>query len=401
MPISIAEELLARHSVDPVRGFLPAEDPATNLPGKFAEWEELASELPKLLGAGRARREIVSMSLLSTEGLEDRRLRDRAMLLLSYLGHAYVYAEEQPADSVPAPLARPWCEIAEMVGRPPVLSYASHALVNWRRFDRGLPVELGNTARLENFLGGVDEDWFVLVHIAIEAAAAPGLAAAAAAQDQAREDDLDGVAKSLATVGDSMERMLATLRRMPEKCDPYIYYNRVRQFIFGWMDNPALPKGVWYEGVDKYRGEPQKFRGETGAQSAVIPSFDAVLGADYSQDVLGAHLLELRAYMPPEHRAFIAELESRTSVRDYVVRNADTNRLREAYNRCVSLSGQFRRQHLEYAADYIRSQQGGSAANPVETGTGGTPFMRYLTQHMQDTDKYLIVLSPAQGRTQG
>ena len=32
---------------------------------------------------------------------------------------------------------------------------------------------------------------------------------------------------------------------MPEKCDPYIYYHRVRPFIFGTKDNPDLKKDAW------------------------------------------------------------------------------------------------------------------------------------------------------------
>ena len=31
--------------------------------------------------------------------------------------------------------------------------------------------------------------------------------------------------------------------RMPERCDPYIYFERVRPYIHGWKDNPALPEG--------------------------------------------------------------------------------------------------------------------------------------------------------------
>ena len=67
------------------------------------------------------------------------------------------------------------------------------------------------------------------------------------------------------------------MNRMPEKCDPFIYYNRVRPYIFGWKNNPATPQGVIYEEVDEYNGKPQLFRGETGAQSSIVPALDALL----------------------------------------------------------------------------------------------------------------------------
>jgi indoleamine 2,3-dioxygenase len=330
------------------------------------------------------------MPELGVEGLVTEADRNRAMLLLSYLGHAYVFADENPADVVPAQLARPWCAVAAMLGRPPVLSYASHALSNWRRFDPMQPIGLGNIARLENFLGGVDEDWFVLVHVAIEASAGPGVAAAVSAQDAVQSNDVEQVERELVTIGDTLETMLAILRKMPDQCDPYIYYNRVRQFIFGWMDNPGLPDGVVYEGVEAFGGKPQKFRGETGAQSSIIPALDTVLGVDLSGDRLGQHLLELRDYMPTSHREFLDLLAKRPSVRDFVLANADDEGLAGAYNRCVELIAQFRMQHLEYAGTYIRGQQQRSSANPVEVGTGGTPFMKYLSQHVHDMNEYLV-----------
>ncbi|MCK9896352.1 indoleamine 2,3-dioxygenase [Frankia sp. AgB32] len=373
-----------------MRGFLPSADPLERLPAGFECWEELAADLPKVVCAGRIHSAIAALPELSPTDLADGPELDRAMLLLSYFGHTYVFGDDEPRSTIPANLARPWYQVAARLGRPPVLSYASHSLVNWRRFDRGLPIELGNIARLENIVGGMDDDWFVLVHVAIESAAGAGVAAAVQAQDAAEHDDLEGLAKHLDALGDVMERMLGTLRRMPEHCDPYIYYNRVRRYIFGWLDNPALPNGVLYEGVKEYADRPQKFRGETGAQSSVIPAFDAVLGLDYSGDVLGKHMVELRAYMPPRHRVFVEALEERFSVRDYVARNADHKILVAAYNRDVQLTGDFRRQHLEYAGTYIRGQVQTSGANPVQVGTGGTPFMKYLSQHVLDTDRYLI-----------
>ena len=97
------------------------------------------------------------------------------MMLLSYLGHAYVWGGGAPVDRLPAALAVPWHTIANRLGRPPVLSYASYALHNWRRIDPNGPIALGNIALQQNFLGGQDEEWFILVHVDIEAHAAAAL----------------------------------------------------------------------------------------------------------------------------------------------------------------------------------------------------------------------------------
>jgi indoleamine 2,3-dioxygenase len=272
-----------------------------------------------------------------------------------------------------------------------VLSYASYALHNWRRLDPSGPVALGNIALLQNFLGGQDEEWFVLVHVDIEASAAAMLAAIGPAQQAAAEDRPADAARHLTAVETSLSRMYRTLLRMPERCDPYVYFRRVRPYLYGWKDQPALPEGLIYEGVEEYGGRPQKFRGETGAQSGIIPTLDAVLGVTHRQDPMRAYLAEMRDYMPPAHRAFLEAVEAGPSIREHVQRHAARHAaLGGAYNACLHHVHSFRARHLEYAARYIHQQSERTAANPNDVGTGGTPFMPYLKKHRDETAEFEI-----------
>ena len=121
----------------------------------------------------------------------------------------------------------------------------------------------------------------ILIHIEIEKKAGKALKAIEDAQSAVSQDDADLLEVALNNLRSALAAMYAVLGRMPERCDPYIYFHRVRPYIFGWRNNPSLPDGVIYEGVDEYQGVGQKFRGETGAQSAIIPAMDAVLGIDH------------------------------------------------------------------------------------------------------------------------
>jgi indoleamine 2,3-dioxygenase len=373
------------------RGFLPAQDPLDQLPPWFSAWDEMGRMLPKLLVSDRLRPAIEAMPVLDISQLETQPERERAMMLLSYFAHAYVWgggeagsqSAAQVATRLPASISVPWSRAAEYLGRPAVLSYASYALHNWRRIDPAGPVALGNIALQQNFLGGLDEEWFILVHVDIEAKAAPALAAFGPAFDAVLDDDADKLTRKLAIVRESLEQMCATLDRMPERCDPYIYFHRVRPYLYGWKNQPALPDGMIYEGA--YEGRPQKYRGETGAQSGIIPSLDALLGITHADDPLRAYLLEMRDYMPPAHRAFLEAAETGPSVREFVERRPDLPSLQEAFRACVSLVHRFRATHLEYAATYIHKQQRTSDANPNDVGTGGTPFMPYLKKHRDET----------------
>src|SRR5437899_2480512 len=254
---------LSNCEVDGDRGFLPTPDPLDRLPNDFSPWEEIGRELPKLLMTGKVRNFIKDMPLLDATRLCDDRERRRAMVILSFMGHAYVWGEKETVSSIPACLALPWHQLARMLGR------------------------------------------------------------------------------------------------MPEGCDPYVYFRRVRPYIHGWANHPSLPAGMIYEGVEDYAGIAQNFRGETGAQSSIIPALDAALGIVHAEDMLRRYLKEMRDYMPPRHRAFIEAVEAGRSVRDYVLCH-QRPRLATAYNAAVDGIELFRSTHLKYARNYIVKQsQGG------------------------------------------
>jgi len=381
--------------IDPERGFLPNPDPLARLPAVLDPWEEVAAELPKLLAQHRARRALAAMPLLDAGVLADGPELRRAMLLLSYFGHAWVWQGPEVSDRLPPSVAVPWHAVARRLGRPPVLSYASYALDNWRRLDPSAPIELGNLGLLQNFLGGVDEEWFILVHVEIEARAATALTSIPRAQAAAAAADPDRLGVELRAMAESLEAMVAVLARMPEGCDPYIYYRRVRPYIHGWKDHPMLRGGVVYEGVAEYGGAGQRFRGETGAQSAIVPALDAALGIAHADDPLRPYLLEMRDYMTPEQRAFLVAVEAGPALRPFLAQVVSGEGLRiraaaggeaiELYDRCVTALAAFRGQHLDYADRYIHRQVPSGPDNPTDRGTAGTPFMAYLKKHLDET----------------
>jgi len=376
---------LKAYEIDPARGFLPGRDPLAQLPSGYETWDELGAELPRLLLTGRLRAVIDNLPELDPAGLRDDGELRRAMMLLSFLGHAYVWCGT-PVPLIPRSLAVPWCAVAERLGRPPVLSYASYALDNWRLYDPDGPVTLGNLALLQNFLGGADEDWFIGVHLDIEFRAAPIPMAAAALLSGVASGDVHGVESQLGIVAQSLESLVSALRRMPEYCDPYVYYQRVRPFIHGWANHPALPKGLVYEGVARFRDRPQKLRGETGAQSGIVPVLDALLRVEHADDPLRGYLLEMRGYMPPAHRAFVEAIEAGPDLRAWIRSHTGSYpELVELYDECLDWLEAFRTLHLDYAAHYIARQAQASFANPTAVGTGGTPFMPYLKKHRDET----------------
>jgi indoleamine 2,3-dioxygenase len=365
-------------------GYMQHVDPVTTLPPGNEAWDEMGKNLPKYLMGTNFRQRVKDLPAFKIETLKtDGEIR-RAFLILSYIGQAYQWSDNEPAHVLPAVLAKPWYEVGKLVGRPPILSYTSYSIDNWYLLDKKGPIECGNIALLQCFLGGQDEEWFILIHIEIEKKAGKALKAIEDSQKAVAAQDLDALEKALTNLRDGIKAMYDVLARMPERCDPYVYFHRVRPYIFGWKNNPSLPNGVVYEGVEEYQGKGQTFRGETGAQSAIVPALDAVLGIVHEQDQLRDYLMEMRQYMPPMHVKFIEAAENGPSVRNFVMA-CNKESIKKLFNESVELVADFRALHLEYAGTYIHAQSQKTPGNPSAVGTGGTPFMVYLRKHRDET----------------
>ena len=358
-------------------GFLPNKI-SSLLSNEFDDVEHIAKNLPKILANNQIEDELLNLetekdiSNLSIDELE------RAMLLYSYIGHGYIWGGTSIEKVIPKNISKTWYKISQKLDRPPILSYASYALNNWKLQDVNKPFDLENIRILQNFLGGMDEDWFIMIHIAIEHEAKEILNNLKTYYLDKNEDQ-----SYLENALVSIKKINQIMNRMPEKCDPFIYYNRVRPYIFGWKNNPATPNGVIYEGVEEYGGNPQLFRGETGAQSSIVPALDALLGVTHSNDPLKEYLDEMRLYMPEEHRNLLNDLDQWSE-------NNRSKSIRE--DSSVLLSDEiikevhtFRNKHLEYARIYIHEQSLSNQNNSNVVGTGGTPFMKYLDKHLQET----------------
>ena len=352
---------------------------------------EIANELPKLLLTNNIRNKIYKLNVndLSIDILlknKSEKEINLAMSHLSFIAHAFMWGGNKPKKILPEVISKPWVKLSKYLKRPPILSYASYCLDNWYKVNHKDPISLDNVALINNFLGGVDEDWFVTIHVCIENAAGDAIDAAYKLSKLNESNNVDDFNDYLKTILTSLKNVNNIFSKMPEKCDPYIYYHRVRPYIFGTKDNPDLKKGLIYE--NQFNNKPQFYRGETGAQSSIIPFLDGALGIYHSNDNLRHYLNEMRDYMPPKHRKMIEDVEKRSKAKELIFQS---NKLMNVYNKCLEEIRKFRAMHLEYAATYIHKQAQvhntfGTGGSTIR-GTGGTPFMKYLKKHRDETQK--------------
>ncbi|SDJ72065.1 indoleamine 2,3-dioxygenase [Halovenus aranensis] len=368
------------------QGFLPETDPlesfdtAEHNPEVSAylnQMDELARELPALLDGSELRPAVAALSAPDgvVQSLSPRECR-RLCLVSGFLASAYVHdIGNDPVDHIPTGVAVPLYECSQRLDREPMLAYDVLCLHNFRRETEADGLELTNLDTLVDFTTHRDERWFVTVHIAIEAAAGPGLAACRRLHEGVRNDERAVVLDALETIHESVTRQTGIMNRMHEHNDPETFAREFRPYYDGF-------DGIVYEGVDELDGEPQHHRGGSGAQSLVLPSVDAALGIDHGATGLTSHLDALRTYMPDEHLAVVDSFERGPEVRPYVTQAE--GEIQAAYNDCVEAVAEFRTVHFGQTMAYIRRMTGDSA------GTGGTDYESFLQTLQSNTEAHTL-----------
>jgi indoleamine 2,3-dioxygenase len=347
------------------RAFLPPEDPLRHFgdDSEFALLDEIGHDLPSLLldHGLRARAREFHIPPLPPGDLALSVLR-LYYVRLGFLASGYInQVGDGPARTLPRNIAVPLCEICRRLNRPPILSYDGYALYNWKRFDPGGPIALGNIDTIQDFVHLYDEHWFILVHVEIEALAGTLLRAIAQTYDGLERNDQGAIDAGMAAVARTIWDQVGVLKRIPEKMDPALYYKTFRPYI-------RFFEGVIYEGVHE---APMHFRGETGAQSSVVPTLVAFLKIPHRSSMLTEHLADMRRFMPAEHQAFLERVEAMPAIRE-VVR-------KDQFNEALEALATFREVHLGFAQRYI--------AQWVDDprGTGGTPYLQWLGQLIDET----------------
>ncbi len=350
------------------RGFLPETDPLRAFPKEspLALLDELGGDLPSLLlDSGfreRARRWTIPPFVAPDDPEQYFPQLRLYYVRLGFIASGYINQVGPPtATLLPANLAVPLCAACKLLSRPPILSYDGYALYNWKRFEPCEPIALGNIDTIQDFVHLYDEHWFILVHVEIEALAADifraieQLPAAIASRDGGRVTEL------LGAIGKSVWRQVEVLRRIPERMDPALYFKTFRPYI-------RFFENVVYEGVD---GKPMDYRGETGAQSSIMPALVALMKIPHQASVLTDHLADMQRFMPREHREYIVEVRAVPEFREL----AD----KAVYNDVLEAMAVFRDVHYGWAQEYIHKRVADSR------GTGGTPYMQWLGQLIEET----------------
>jgi indoleamine 2,3-dioxygenase len=292
---------------------------------------------------------------------------------------------------------------------------------------------LDNLATHMTFTGALDESWFYLVSVAIEARAGPIVPLMIEAIAAVRRRDTNTVVQALQSFAERLDELGGLLERMYESCDPHVFYHRIRPFLAGSknMADAGLPEGVMFD--DGTGQQPYvQFSGGSNAQSSIIQFFDVVLGVEHRptgekrsdaphsdsgavQSPPHGFIQDMRRYMPGPHRRFLEHMEQVTNVREFVNSNRSHRALTTAYDACLAMLRSLRDKHIQLVSRYIiiksretRSHSRSISPQQAKTqrvnlantlartgskklrGTGGTALIPFLKQARDETGEPAI-----------
>ncbi|ESA43124.1 indoleamine 2,3-dioxygenase beta type [Neurospora crassa] len=310
------QSLLTKYDVT-TNGFLPEGPPLEVLPGEYyTPWEDLIRRLSESLDAGTFRAEVDRLPVLQTDRLMREEEWRRAYVVLCFFAHGYIWGGRRPSEILPAPISVPLLSVSKHLDLPPIATYASLNLWNFRCvpppssslppsppatpasssspspslttcktaaaktpkvFD---PTDLSRLQTLHTFTGTPSESCFYLVSVAMEAQGAyiiPIMLRALQAIGLRAEAWKESTTKALRELVRCVQAVGELLERMYEGCESMVFYHRIRPYLAGskGMNSTSmgLGRGVFYDlgplspaGSERKTGE----KGEEGVEGEEV-----------------------------------------------------------------------------------------------------------------------------------
>lgn len=334
---------------------------------------------------------------------DDRLKMETLYQTISFIGHGYVRGRlhDKSMTKIPECLAKLWIELAESLGTQPIVTYCSSVLYNFRLLDATQPLSLENIWTMHTSSGSMDESWFYVVSLIIDAQSGELIRLFLDLQKAATAQDHNALLAGMQQLAELISQLQSTLVRMYEENIPAVFYQRVRRYLAGWLSDEQMANtGVDGSGGLVYGSEskPRSLAGGSAAQSPIIQCLDIVLGIRHARrpdhedtgvGSAGNYLMEMRQYMSANHRDFLVRMEDHVNLHGALIQMEDDNPLvmncKEAFNECVRRLRCFRDKHLAMVATYVTAQAARCETQAAIKGTGGSnpiPFLKEVRSHM-------------------
>lgn len=380
--------------VSRLHGFLPIKDPYPTLPLSYPELQDLMEELHHVLQTDSIQTRVEQIPDYSHEIQAE---QDPFVLQAIYRAYCFLVSgytlekahKESTSDGygkarriIPSHIAKPFVLVSERLHAFPWLDYHyAYALGNYVKRDAKEGLDWKNLKMACSFTGTSDETGFIMLHVYINELS-PSLVASVLNYTETRHSSsLQECASVMKDINQRRREMWSASR--------HERYNDFRVFIMGIEGNQSIfGDGVIYEGC--FDNQPQRFRGQTGAQDNIIPFMDIFTGIVdyYPENKLTEYLMDLRKYRPVCIQEFLHDARTYYKANPVLathVKERDVQGLLSLLE-IVDQVYLFRNGHWQFVQKYIMA----NVTYPV--ATGGTPITSWLVNQIEAVLEYERVI---------
>jgi hypothetical protein len=190
---------------------------------------------------------------------------------------------------LPPSISKPFLEISAHLELPACATYAGLTLWNFIPSHPEADITDPDNLHVQtSFTGTKDEEWFMVISVAVEAKGIKLISLMRDASKAVAANDIDLLTALLYRFADGLCDLTLTLKRMYEHNNPAVFFHQLRPFLAGSknMGHAGLPRGVYYDTGDSDRVErPENWlqlNGGSNAQSSLIQALDIFFGIKHS-----------------------------------------------------------------------------------------------------------------------
>jgi indoleamine 2,3-dioxygenase len=208
---------------------------------------------------------------------------------------------------LPPAIAKPYLEIAAHLELPACATYAGLTLWNFKPTHPGADLTNPDNIHVQtSFTGTKDEEWFMVISVAVEAQGTKLISLMRDAMRAIAVNDIDLLTALLYTFADGLNDLAIILKQMYSHNDPGVFYHQLRPVLAGSknMGHAGLPRGVYYDTGDEVE-RPENWlqlSGGSNAQSSLIQTLDIFLGIKHSatdgKKASGPAFIHVRSFVP-------------------------------------------------------------------------------------------------------
>lgn len=391
-------------NVSKEHGFLPICEPLKRLPEPYTAIQEIIDSMYIFQPSGElgclGKPDVIEFVVKDLPNMkesvrkeEDPQILQAVFRAYTFLASAYTLEKSyqefvrsgnygEARKRLPASISEPLVLVSEKLDVYPWLDYHyAYSLGNYVKKDCHSDLHWTNLDMACKFTGSPDEVGFIMLHVYINEISPSLVESVFNFWQKPNSSFLQVAAKVM--------RYMNGRRREMWQASRSERYNDFRVFIMGIKGNERIfGEGLVYENC--FNNEPQKFRGQTGAQDNIIPTMDIFTGIVdfYPDNELTKYLLDLREYRPKCVQRFFEDL------RQHFKENPVFEYLRETNDilgllyllQIVNEVYLFRNGHWQFVQKYIMNN------TKYAFATGGTPITTWLLNQIECVLEYERVI---------